>query len=72
MSESPWLSVGDACAYARVGRKLIYAAVAGGRLRAAHVDGRRKLAFRREWIDVWLEAMAPRVIELPRRDRGAA
>lgn len=65
---SPWLNVAEACAYARVGRKIIFAAIAGGRLRAAHVDGRRKILIRREWLDSWLLAAAPAIVDIaPRR-----
>jgi excisionase family DNA binding protein len=70
--KSPWLRIAEACDYARVGKKIIYAAIAAGRLRAAQVDGRRKLLIRREWIDAWLDATAPQIVELSRRDRGAA
>jgi excisionase family DNA binding protein len=69
---TPWLDRRQACEYAHVGPKLLYRAVAEKRLRAAHVDGRRKRIFRREWLDAWLTATAPTIIELPRRDRGAA
>jgi len=68
---SPWLSIAEACSRARVGRKVIYAAVRAGRLRAAHVDGRRKIVIHREWLDAWLAASAPTIVELP-RSRGVA
>jgi excisionase family DNA binding protein len=67
---SPWLNIAESCAYARVGRKVVYRAIADGRLRAAHVDGRRKLIIHRDWLDGWLASAAPTIIELPRR--GAA
>lgn len=54
-----WLSVEQAAARAQVGKRTIYNEVAAGRLRAARVGGRRKLRFRAEWIDQWLEASAP-------------
>jgi excisionase family DNA binding protein len=53
---SPWLNVREAAEYARCGRRLIYSAVEGGRLRAARIDGRRALRFHRSWLDAWLEA----------------
>jgi excisionase family DNA binding protein len=64
---SPWLNIDEAGAYARVGRKVLYKAIAAGRLRAAHVDGRRKLIIHREWLDAFLAAAAPAIVELPRR-----
>ncbi len=51
---SPWLTVGEAAARARCGRKLIYREVTAKRLQAARVGGRRELRFRAEWIDDWL------------------
>jgi excisionase family DNA binding protein len=67
---SPWLTVNEAAAYARVGRKIIFAAIASGRLRGAHVDGRRKIIIRREWIDSWISAAAPAIVDI--RRQGAA
>jgi len=64
---SPWLNIDEAVAYARVARKVLYKAIAAGRLRAAHVDGRRKLIIHREWLDAFLSASAPAIVEIPRR-----
>ncbi len=54
-SPGPWLNVSGAADRALCGPKLIYREVAGKRLRAARVGGRRELRFRPEWIDEWLE-----------------
>lgn len=70
--DSPWLNVDEAAAYARVGRKVIYKAIASGKLRAAHVDGRRKIIIHRDWLDSWLAQAAPAIVELQPRSRGAA
>jgi excisionase family DNA binding protein len=67
---SPWLTITDACKYARIGRKVLYRAIEDGRCRAAHVDGRRKLLLKAEWIDSWLESTA-RIVELPHRGVSA-
>jgi excisionase family DNA binding protein len=51
---TPWLTVREGAARAKCGVKLIYREVAAGRLRAAHVGGRRELRLLAEWIDEWL------------------
>lgn len=60
---SPWLTVNEASKYASVGRKFLYAAIDSGRLRAAAVDGRRKILLRREWLDAWIEA-STRIVDI--------
>ena len=58
-ADSPrWLTVDEAAARARVGRKTIYRAVAGGHLRAARIGGRRELRLLPEWVDDFLLASA--------------
>lgn len=52
--ESPWLTVQEAAARARCGPKTIYREVRAGKLRAAHLGGRRELRFLAEWVDAWL------------------
>jgi excisionase family DNA binding protein len=50
-----WMKVDEARRYAGgVSRKLIYRAVANGRLRAARVGTGRSLLFHDHWIDAWL------------------
>jgi excisionase family DNA binding protein len=61
------MTIDEAGAYMRLGRKTIYAAVKRGALRAAVVDGRRSLRFCAVWCDEFLERNATRVVELPRR-----
>jgi excisionase family DNA binding protein len=68
---SPWLNVKGVCARAGVGRKVVYAAIAAGRLRAAHIDGRRAIRVHVDWVDQWLTNAAPPIVEI-RRDRGVA
>ena len=72
MADSPWLDVAGVCDRVKIGRKIVYAAIATGKLRAAHIDGRRAIRVHRDWVDAWLVAAAPAIVELPRRDRGAA
>ena len=57
-SASPWLTVREAAARARVGAKIIYREVQAGRLRAARVGGRRDLRLLASWVAAWLEATA--------------
>jgi hypothetical protein len=73
MSEtsSPWLTLGEAAAYARRGRRFLRNEVKAARLRAAVCGARRELLFRREWIDAWIEDHAtPVVVSSGRRFAG--
>lgn len=65
--QSPWLTLTDAGAYAKRGKRYLAREVKSGRLRAARVGGRGELLFRREWIDGWLEDLAAPVMVTPRR-----
>ena len=59
-SEEPlWLTLSDVTERVRCGRKVIYRAVAAGRLRAAVINARGDLRFRSEWVDAWLDGLAP-------------
>jgi excisionase family DNA binding protein len=51
-----WMTVEDAARHAKCGTRSIYVAVRQGKLRAAHLGGRRELRFLAEWIDGWLLA----------------
>jgi len=51
-----WLTVADAAAHAKCGKRSIYTGVQSGKLRAARLGGRRELRFLAEWIDGWLFA----------------
>ncbi len=61
-----WGTVVDAAAYTHVSPKTLYRAVDAGKLRAARVNGRRSLKFRRQWCDEWLESCATPVEVSPR------
>lgn len=58
-----WLTTKEACEHARVSRRVIYDAVRGGRLRAAIIDGRGDYRFRLEWVDAWIESLAPAEVD---------
>jgi hypothetical protein len=54
-----WMKVDGARKYAGgVGRKVLYKAVASGKLRAARIGAGRSLLFCDGWIDEWLVASA--------------
>jgi excisionase family DNA binding protein len=55
---SPWLTVDEAAARAKVSKGVIYAACRSKQLRHARVGGRRDIRIKAEWIDAWLEASA--------------
>ena len=66
-----WLTVVEAAAHARCGKRSIYLAVEHGQLRAARLGGRRELRFLREWIDEWLLASSTPAIVNPTAPSGA-
>lgn len=70
-TQSPWMTVAEAAAYAKVGKKTIYGEINRGRLRAAKIGSRRDLRITTEWLDAWLTASAAPVIVNPIR-KGAA
>ena len=54
-----WMRVDEPRRYAGgVSRKLLYAAVADGQLRAARIGAGGNLAFSEEWLDEWLQGRA--------------
>lgn len=65
-----WLTVLEAAAHARCGKRSIYLAVAQGRLRAARLGGRRELRFLPEWLDAWLLASSTPEIVSPQAPSG--
>lgn len=60
-----WLDVEEAARHAKCGRRLIYAEVRRGKLRAARMGGRRELRFLASWIDAWLLATSTPAIVNP-------
>lgn len=50
-AESLWLTLSDVTVRVRCGRKVIYRAVAAGKLRAATINARGDLRFRPEWVN---------------------
>ena len=73
MTESPWLTIKEACPVAKVGAKLLYREIKAGRLRAARIGDRRDLRIHRDWIDEWLEGSAkPVEIKLVAGPRAAS
>lgn len=66
-----WLTVNEAAAHARCGKRSIYLAVEHGQLRAARLGGRRELRFLAEWVDAWLLASSTPEIVNPQAPSGA-
>jgi excisionase family DNA binding protein len=54
--DTPWLTVSQAAARAKVGERLIYNACRDKKLRHVRLGGRRDIRLRAEWIDEWLSA----------------
>ena len=50
-----WLRVAEAAEYTGLSRDTICTACERGKLRHVHVNGRRKILLRPQWIDAWLE-----------------
>ena len=67
MSTSPWLTLTEASAYARRGKRFLAREVKSGRLRAARIGGRGEILTRREWLDLYLEELATPVQLMRRR-----
>ncbi len=56
MSDTPWLTVKEAAARARMGTHLLYREIRNGRLKAARIGGRGQCRLLAEWVDAWLVA----------------
>jgi excisionase family DNA binding protein len=56
---TPWLTVEDVMARVKCGRRVVYRAVKSGKLRGAELNRRGDLRFRCEWVDAWVESLAP-------------
>ena len=65
-ADTPWLTVTEACAVAKVGHKLLYREIKAGRLRAARIGGRRDIRIHHDWIGEWLVACS-QVVEVGTR-----
>ena len=49
-----WLTVHDVCQEIGCSRRMVYRAVATGRLQAAAVNERGDFRFLMEWVDEWM------------------
>jgi excisionase family DNA binding protein len=54
------LRPGEACAVARIGRRVLLAEIKAGRLKAARIGGRREYRIHRDWLREWLVRLAER------------
>lgn len=60
-----WLTVGEAAARAKAGKRSIYTAVRLGELKAAPINDRGDLRIAESWVDDWLQARAARLTGRP-------
>jgi excisionase family DNA binding protein len=58
-NDSPWYDVEEAAHYIKAGRRMVYAEVSRGKLRAARIGARGQLRFHRSWLDGYLSGCAP-------------
>ena len=56
--DDPIEDIAGACAFAKCGPRPIYHAVKTGKLRAAAINARGDLRFRRSWLLAWLDSLA--------------
>jgi excisionase family DNA binding protein len=64
---SPWLTLAEASAYTKRGKRFLRREIDAGRLRAAVIGGRREILTRADWLDSFLEAQARPVMVQARR-----
>lgn len=57
-----WLTAPEAAEYLRVGLNTFFAECRAKRIRHARVGGRKAIRVKREWLDEFLEASAPKEI----------
>jgi excisionase family DNA binding protein len=54
-----WMKIGPACKYlGGVNKKVVYAAVRNGQLKAGRIGAGRNLRFTEPWLDEWLSQSA--------------
>jgi hypothetical protein len=57
---SPWMSLKEAAAYEKRGKRWLAKQATDGYVRYAIVGGRKEEYFKREWLDAHLESMRSR------------
>lgn len=62
MTPSPWLTVTEAAAYLKRGKRFVLREINAGRLRAARIGGRGEILTRADWLDQWIEDQATPVL----------
>jgi hypothetical protein len=65
-----WLTLKQAGARVHRSPRFLRREIDAGRLRAAHVGGRREVLLCDEWLNAWVEQMATPVPVTPRRLRA--
>jgi excisionase family DNA binding protein len=69
-TDSPWLTLTEAAAYCKRGKRFLAREVKAGRLRAAKIGGRGEILTRAEWLDQWVEDQSIPIL-VHRRERRA-
>jgi excisionase family DNA binding protein len=64
------MTLAEAAAYLKRGKRFVRAEIAAGRLRGARVGGRGEILTRAEWCDAWVEDRATPVLVTGRRFAG--
>lgn len=64
---SPWMTLAEAAAYERRGKRWLAREAHAGRVQHALIGGRGELFFRQEWLDGHLESLSHPVVNPVRR-----
>lgn len=64
-ARSPWLTVKEAAARAKVSDETIYGNIKRGRLRAARIGTRKDIRILLDWLDAWMVSLSTPTIINP-------
>jgi excisionase family DNA binding protein len=69
---SPWLTVKESAARAKVSDETIYDNIKRGRLRAARIGTRKDIRILQDWLDAWMVSLSTPTIVNPDAPGGTA